>query len=1092
MPTKYPCRICQKKVINCKAICCDCCDSWVHFKCSNLNNLEYDRLDQCSDLWFCAVCLSESLPFSPDINMPDVLTKSPFTELFSQLNQRFESIQEPEDDDEVDELNVLTKCSYMDIAELNKRCSGSKINFSLFHLNIASLSLNFENLISALYSLDHKFDVIGVSETRIQKSVGCSSNINIDNYSFEETPTESSAGGTGLYVSNSLVYKRRPDLELYKKNQLESTFIEIICDGSSNIIVSCIYRHPCMPLTEFNEDFLQPLFVKLSSEHNKKIYLMGDFNVDLLKADNHLNSSAFLDIIETNSFLPKILLPTRVTSKSRTLIDNIFTNQLDHGCFSGNLDLSFSDHLPQFLITPVYNDSVPKKHNIFIRDMKGFNEDNFKSDIQTANWDELMNCDYGDINHSFDRFLDKFNTILNKHAPLKKANKKEIKTQQKPWITRGILCSIKKRDIIFRQLRKCKGQERKNNLEVRYRLYRNQIVSLIKTSKKLHMQNYFMANSRNMRKTWLGIKSIINVKNTCNFTPSHIVKNGVAFTEPKSIANRFNEFFSTIGNKVQDKVYSDHVSFENFLNNPSHDSIFLTPTSPLEVQNVISSFRKNKSLGPNSIPSSFLCLIADEISPLISKLINLSFETGQFPTAMKLAKITPVHKKGSQTDLDNYRPISLLSNINKAFEKIMYERVYKFLSTQNSFFEKQFGFRVKHSTAHALISLTEHIREALDNNKFACGIFIDLKKAFDTVDHGILLKKLSYYGIRGLPNEWFKSYLTERKQFVSINGFDSKILKTSIGVPQGSVLGPLLFLIYINDLNTAIKHSLVHHFADDTNLLHVNSSMQKLNKLLNYDLKSLCNWLKANKIALNVAKTELLFFRSPTKANIEFPKLKIDGKILHPSQTVKYLGVYIDEYLSFNQHANYLVSKLRRNNGMLSKIRHFVPENVLRSIYFSIFESHLSYCCTVWGQKGNHIVNKLVTLQNKAVRIITFSAPRESSRPLYTQLGILPFRQQVEMQNVLFVNSSINKLTPLSLQSMFDFCRNGHDHGLRNQLRLTKKYVRTTKYGLNSIKSQCTSAWNKFSTLDLISIDNWPMSFNFLKNRLKSYFFGIP
>ena len=215
--------------------------------------------------------------------------------------------------------------------------------------------------------------------------------------------------------------------------------------------------------------------------------------------------------------------------------------------------------------------------------------------------------------------------------------------------------------------------------------------------------------------------------------------------------------------------------------------------------------------------------------------------------------------------------------------------------------------------------------------------------------------------------------------------------------------------------------------------------MHKLNKLLNYDLKSLCNWFKANKIALNVAKTELLFFRSPTKANIEFPKLKIDGKVLHPSQTVKYLGVYIDEFLSFNQHANYLVSKLRRNNGILSKIRHFVPENVLRSIYFSILESHLSYCCTVWGQKGNHIVNKLITLQNKAVRIITFSAPRESSRPLYTQLGILPFRQQVEMQNVLFVNSSLNKLTPLSLQSMFNFCRNGQDHGLRNPTAVNKK-----------------------------------------------------
>ena len=213
----------------------------------------------------------------------------------------------------------------------------------------------------------------------------------------------------------------------------------------------------------------------------------------------------------------------------------------------------------------------------------------------------------------------------------------------------------------------------------------------------------------------------------------------------------------------------------------------------------------------------------------------------------------------------NYRPISLLSNINKIYEKLMYSRLYNFLNLHNCIYDLQFGFRGKHSTNHALLSLTENICDALDNYNFACGIFIDLQKAFATVDHSILLDKQNHYGIRGKANDWFKSYLRTRKQYVSIRGFESKTENMEFGVPQGSVLGPLLFLIYINDLHVAIKYSLVHHFADDTNLLLKNKSLKQLQKHINIDLKFLCNWLKANKISLNTSKTELILFGTQIK-----------------------------------------------------------------------------------------------------------------------------------------------------------------------------------------------------------------------------------
>ena len=267
-----------------------------------------------------------------------------------------------------------------------------------------------------------------------------------------------------------------------------------------------------------------------------------------------------------------------------------------------------------------------------------------------------------------------------------------------------------------------------------------------------------------------------------------------------------------------------------------------------------------KSSGPNSIPTQLRHLLKYEICNPLSKIFNLSLSTGQHPDILKISKTIPIFKKGSRLLVSNYRPISLLSNLNKILEKIVHERVYSFLEEYQCIYSLQFGFRKKHSTNHTLIDITETIRQALDNKKYACGIFIDLQKAFDTINHDILIAKLEHYGIRGIANDWFASYLKNRSQFVSILGFDSTTKPISHGAPQGSVLGPLLFLIYINDLNFAIKNCKVYHFADDTNMLNICNSHKKMQKLVNADLKILYDWLLANKISLNCDKTEIIFF----------------------------------------------------------------------------------------------------------------------------------------------------------------------------------------------------------------------------------------
>ena len=275
-------------------------------------------------------------------------------------------------------------------------------------------------------------------------------------------------------------------------------------------------------------------------------------------------------------------------------------------------------------------------------------------------------------------------------------------------------------------------------------------------------------------------------------------------------------------------------------------------------------------------------------------MFNLSFSAGVFPSIPKTCIVIPIFKKDSQLNCSNYWPISLLSNIDKILERIMHNRFHNFLATNNLIYSLQFGFRQKHSTSHALIRPTDKIREQLDKGNFTCGIFDDFQKAFDTVDHQILIQKLNYYGIRRIANNRFSSFLQNRTQFVSINGFDSNVNAISCGVSQGSILGPLLFLIYINDLHFAIKHCNVHHFAD-TNLLNFNNSIKKINKQVGHDLKYLSYWFNTNKICYNVCKTKVVLFKSITKQTEATLKLKLNGKRLYTTNSVKYIGSKIDE-----------------------------------------------------------------------------------------------------------------------------------------------------------------------------------------------------
>ena len=310
--------------------------------------------------------------------------------------------------------------------------------------------------------------------------------------------------------------------------------------------------------------------------------------------------------------------------------------------------------------------------------------------------------------------------------------------------------------------------------------------------------------------------------------------------------------------------------------------------------------KTKKANGSSSIPTNILKLFEKESSKPLSEMINMSFNQGVFRDILKIANVIPIHKKGHKPNCNNYRPISLLSNTSKIFEKFMHIHLVNFLRKNKLLFCHQFGFRNGYSVNHALTSLTELIRKALHEENFVCGVFIDLQKAFETVDHNILFSKLYHYGVKGTSHQWFKSYLTRRQQYTPINHQKSSLSNIKNSVPQGSVLGTLLFLLYINDLKKAVVHSKVQHFADDTKFLYASRSLRNLHKTANFDLSNLVQWLRANKIYLNVNKTEIAVFRSPAKQIYQILNFILSGQKIQLKSCTKYLGVIIDEHLSFN------------------------------------------------------------------------------------------------------------------------------------------------------------------------------------------------
>ena len=1026
-PIKFPCKICNKPVKrNQMGLQCDNCDFWLHAKCLSISREDYLSLDNEPNPWNCPPCTLSNFPFADCSHLSSIsdslLSSSSFL------------------DDPSDPSNPSFSANLLSSIKNQK---GIKIA----HLNICSLYPKLDQLKIILH--DKVLDILFISETWLNDTFS-DMELHIPGYNFmREDRSSRRGGGLCAYVSDkyivdkiSLLPENTPDTEPHDSG-LETLWLKLKLTNTKPIYLCGLYRPP----DTSQNDCLRDLESQLDGfPLGSEIIILGDFNINYL-----VSNSAFKalhgSLVNLRNFFQFIHDITRKTVHSASIIDLAFSNKPHMISSSGVISCGLSDH-SMIYITRKGRRPKGKAKIIRARTYRHFNLTDYHADLNNTDWSQVTNAQCPQV--AWTIFYGIFLPICDKHAPFVNI---QVRDREPPWVTDELRSLANDRDYYRAKA------ENSDDLQdwAKARKLRNTVNNLTTKLKKDFVSDSIQNNINDPKKLWKSLKSIIPSK--ISDGPSKITKENKEISDAVDMANSFNEFFASIGDTLASKI-PPHV-FTPPERKVNTDFKFL----PITSDTLLLQFRSlpnGKSTGLDALSTR---LLKDGVSTFIipmTHIFNCSLRTGNIPSEWKTARVTPIYKDGSKDDVSNYRPISVLPVTMKVLERLVHHQFYDFLTVHNLITSNQSGFRKQHSTASALIHFTDQILQDIDAGK-SCGVlFLDLKKAFDTVNHDILLQKLKIHGVDATELSWFRSYLSDRYQCTTINGSlsDPKILKC--GVPQGSILGPLLFILYINDLPDAISKCNVMLYADDTALYYSHRDFAEIERILNFELLNISQWFQTNKLTLNASKTKFMLFGSPSKLkNPNYLEIKIDDEIIEQVTVFKYLGVQLDNILSFASHFDYTIRKINSKLAALGRASRYLDTKLLLTLYKALILPHLDYCDIVWDSCSKKYKSKLQILQNRALRMIFRRDRNTPTTELHRMGGLRSLQERRKFHMGIFMFRATNNTLPTYISDKFISANRVHEHATRSASTrsLHIPYARTN-YGKNSISFRGAAEWN--------------------------------